>query len=297
MARNLDLTGSVSKSYNYPEKIGSYSDYYTGTCTRQGYALPKVIGIKALRANVVYKDVLTNEFIENFRKHVERWVTFDHANVARCYGYALDCGPMPAIVMDYYHEGNIMQHIKAKHPSFEEKIKMVRDVAEGLGYLHALKPPVVHGDLRAANIFVTKKGRAVIADYELAYIIPSKDYAGHVFEENTRWLAPELLYEDNSTCTAASDVFAFAMTVIEITTNGIPFASKLDSVVLRLRDGDRRPDLPAEVLGCTWLSKLVQRCWDEEPSARPTASRIVNVFIVRPYSLLTFIGRLTQLCT
>ncbi|KAK2461109.1 hypothetical protein APHAL10511_006888 [Amanita phalloides] len=275
---HFNLSGLLSKKHEYPEKIGRNSDFYTGICTKRSYGLPEVIGIKVLRANVVCK-VFTDEFTETFKRHTQRWVTFNHANVARCYGYALDFGLMPAIIMDYYSEGEIMKYMKAKCSSFEQKIKMIRDVAEGLCYLHTLKPPVVHGDLRAANIFVTKTGRAVIADYELGYMIPSRDYTCCVFEENTGWLAPELLLADNPTCTTATDIFALAMTIVEITSNVVPFGSKRSAVVQRLGDKDRRPDLPAEVLGSTWLSELVQRCWNEEPLARPKASGIVDIFV------------------
>ncbi|KAK2467704.1 hypothetical protein APHAL10511_000298 [Amanita phalloides] len=284
---NLDLSELLSKTSVFPERQGKYSDFYTGKCTMQGLVLPKLIGIKALRANCVYKELLAGGFTERFKKHAEGWAAFNHVNVARCYGYALDCGPMPAIIMDYYSEGNIMQYIKMKLPSFKEKIGMVLDIAEGLDYLHTLKPPVLHGDLRAANVFITDSKRAVIADYELGFIIPAQGSRGYGFEDNARWLASELLndYEDTLTCTTASDVFAFAMTVIEIFAEEIPFAANTLDDVLRLRDKGQRPDLPIEILACTWFSELVQTCWAEEPTARPTSAGIIHVLSTRLLSI------------
>jgi hypothetical protein len=33
-------------------------------------------------------------------------------------------------------------------------LRVLRGMARGLGYLHACRPPMVHGDVRAANILV-----------------------------------------------------------------------------------------------------------------------------------------------
>ena len=34
-------------------------------------------------------------------------MTYAHENIAECYGYARDCGPLPALIMKYYPKGNI----------------------------------------------------------------------------------------------------------------------------------------------------------------------------------------------
>lgn len=47
-------------------------------------------------------------------------------------------------------------------------IQIVRDVAQGLRFLHASKPPILHGDLKAKNILIDSRFRAKVADFGLS---------------------------------------------------------------------------------------------------------------------------------
>jgi len=62
-----------------------------------------------------------------------------------------------------------------------------------------------------ANIFVDDERNAVIADYQLVYVGDSGDAISY---EPARWMAPEL--SEGSDYTKAIDMFAFAMTIIEV---------------------------------------------------------------------------------
>jgi len=99
-----------------------------------------------------------------------------------------------------------------------------------------------------------------------------------------RWTAPELISSfDNRDYngpdyTTASDAFAFGMTAIEVFTGKVPFASvKDDQEVWRKISEGERPEIPLEITEeLPWLAELLRQCWNQDPSARPSATEIKN---------------------
>jgi hypothetical protein len=78
-----------------------------------------------------------------------------------------------------------------------------------------------------------------------------------------------------------ADVFGFGMLAIEIFTGKVPFAeSSVPGAVDQILGG-KRPALPqnAEDIGLTaqrWA--LLQRCWESDPTARPTMKEVVRMW-------------------
>ena len=107
------------------------------------------------------------------------------------------------------------------------------DVAEGLRFLHSRN--IVHGDLRGvrnspkrcsttlpvtvqSNVLVDGAGRARITDFSQATVVQNPDSMRVVPGDQgntTQWTAPEILNE-TGTYSKASDVFSFAMIMIEV---------------------------------------------------------------------------------
>jgi serine/threonine protein kinase len=44
-------------------------------------------------------------------------------------------------------------------------IPLLGHVCQGLSFLHAASPQIIHGDLKAANVLVDSKFRAKVADF------------------------------------------------------------------------------------------------------------------------------------
>ena len=81
--------------------------------------------------------------------------------------------------------------------------------------------PFAETVLRQANVFVDKERNAVIADYELVHVGDSRKFAGYEPRAAARWMAPELSdsagsENESPDYSIATDIFAFAMTVIEV---------------------------------------------------------------------------------
>ena len=61
-----------------------------------------------------------------------------------------------SIVMEYFENGCLKQFESKymKCDCWARKVKMVQDIAYGMNYLHTLKPPIIHRDLKLENVFV-----------------------------------------------------------------------------------------------------------------------------------------------
>ncbi|KAF8634522.1 hypothetical protein AX17_004195 [Amanita inopinata Kibby_2008] len=303
----LNLTGLCTKLEEFPVKYGQYSDLFPGSLKARGTQSTTHVAIKVLRGGRTDDEVAQTELKEKLVGHGQRWQEFDHPNVAKFYGLAFDQGLMPALILDYYHKGGILQYLNDNSVSTQERLVLVRDIAAGLDYLHTLNPPIVHGDIRGANIFVHDGPRAVISDYELVMIINAQEFTSYKPAGAARWIAPELTTSADDEdyggpkYSLQSDVFAFAMTAIEVFTGQVPFASrKQDLAVLRLICNGKRPDIPEEMQKYPTLSKLVETCWDADPLTRPPSNELIETLnsIMEPpaqsysfWGLPNFLGR------
>mmetsp|Transcript_13196 Transcript_13196/g.31643 ORF Transcript_13196/g.31643 Transcript_13196/m.31643 type:complete len:107 (+) Transcript_13196:2062-2382(+) len=80
-------------------------------------------------------------------------------------------------------------------------MQIVRDIAQGLRFLHASKPPILHRDLKARNILIDARFRAKVADFGLA----TKNKPG--LRGTPYWMAPEYL-TGKTEYTRACDIYA-----------------------------------------------------------------------------------------
>ncbi|KAH7716781.1 glutathione S-transferase [Aphelenchoides avenae] len=103
-----------------------------------------------------------------------------------------------------------------------------RDIAAGMKYLHDQNPPLLHRDLKCANILLTDANEKTlkICDFGLSVIGASKSRGE---EGTTQWMAPELfnsrLLEDGAhKYTTSSDVFAYGACLYELLTYQLPYS-------------------------------------------------------------------------
>ena len=121
------------------------------------------------------------------------------------------------LVMEYMDHGSLydLLHNATVVIDGELVLPILRDVTQGVRFLHAAKPQVIHGDLKAQNILVDSNFRAKVTDFGFS----QKKRLGVM--GTPFWMAPELLrgqVENN----AASDVYAFGMILYEVYSREIP---------------------------------------------------------------------------
>ena len=95
-------------------------------------------------------------------------------------------------------------------------IGYLEQAAEALEHLHAHDPPVVHGDVKPANLILTSSGRVVLVDFGL-----SSTPADEQRRAGTAgFVAPEVAA--GARPTAAADVYSFAATALALLTGERP---------------------------------------------------------------------------
>ncbi|KAG6823173.1 hypothetical protein H0H92_011165, partial [Tricholoma furcatifolium] len=140
---------------------------------------------------------------------------------------------------------------------------------------------IVHGDLKGPNILVNDSGRAVIADFGMASILPSR--GGTI-----NYTAPEIL-EQGAFNRKETDMYASACVGYEIFVGKTPFANLTPWLIAQMVLAGYRPGRPSNsspswnAWGLTeniWA--LFVMCWAADPSKRPTIDVALQRLVQAP---------------
>jgi hypothetical protein len=128
------------------------------------------------------------------------------------------------LVMDWV-EGTTLADVLAEAGEgdglpLDDVVHYLAQVAEALDHLHRHQPPVVHGDIKPANVIVTPEGKAVVVDFGISHrehagTMPALAPAG-----TAGYAAPEVA--GGAAPTPASDVFSLAATAFALLTGRPP---------------------------------------------------------------------------
>jgi serine/threonine protein kinase len=162
---------------------------------------------------------LTAEMRERFNREAAICRELSHPNLVQVY----DCGEADGVLyqaMELLHGADLSKVLAERRPlSWEEKIGIMEQVCDGLGYAHARG--LVHRDIKPANLFLETSGRVRILDFGMARVAASNlTQAGSALGTLT-YMAPEQIRGE--TCTAATDVFAAGIVFYELATGKHPF--------------------------------------------------------------------------
>ena len=158
-------------------------------------------------------------------------------------------------------------------PPFElsKALDIMLQIGDGLNFLHQNKTS--HRDLKSSNVLVTIEPDLVVKICDLGLAKLKETSASQSVQTpntgTTPWRAPELF--GTAGCWADPrkvDVWGFALICAHILTGKPPFESVRNCKIYKeITTRGKRPDLPSTVPGA--LVKLLQACWERDPSKRP----------------------------
>ncbi|TFK47968.1 kinase-like protein, partial [Heliocybe sulcata] len=210
------------------------------------------------------------------RKALLPWTTMGHPNIVPLIGVAYSIPHIISVVTPYYEAGNVVSYLQKNDK--QPLVKLVRDAAAGLQYLHSKS--VLHKDLCGTKVLVDPGGHARLTEIGLGPVLVNHAFTTVNMAGVARWQAPEVILDaeddPNGPYTKASDVYAFAMLIVEMITLERPFSHQRSDtgVVLKAVQGDRprKPDNLDETQLKLWT--LAERCWAPEPGQRPDMTEV-----------------------
>ena len=225
--------------------------------------------------------------MDELEKEVSIMTNLRHPNIVALFGIIRY---PPAIVEEYCARGSLFsvlqRHAKPGVPSLQWRVRLrlALGAACGMCYLHNCTPPVIHRDLKSANLMVDASFRVKVGDFNLSRVTAANRATGNsvstsVNLHSPRWSAPEVL--DTGDYSKASDVYSFGIVLWEILTLQLPWAEWSHWQVLHaVIELEERPEIPADVSprfhALDKFIQLMRLCWSQKSVDRPTFETIIQ---------------------
>lgn len=197
------------------------------------------------------------------------------------------------LVYDYMANGSLDKFLFEEPKmilNWEQRFKIIKDVASGLLYLHeGYEQVVIHRDVKASNVLLDEELNGRLSDFGLARL-----YEHGANPNTTRvvgtlgYLAPEL--PRTGKATESSDVYAFGALLLEVVCGRRPIEPKalpeelvlVDLVWEKFREGRALDVIDPKLNGeyneseVMMVIKLGLMCSHNAPIARPSMRQVVR---------------------
>ncbi|KAG6697433.1 hypothetical protein I3842_09G198500 [Carya illinoinensis] len=215
-----------------------------------------------------------------------------HRNLVQLLGWCRRRGDL-LLVYDFMANGSLDKFLFDEPITvlnWEQRFKIIKDVASGLLYLHeGYEQVVIHRDIKASNVLLDTELNGRIGDFGLARLYEHGSYPSTTRVVGTiGYLAPEL--PRTGKATTSSDVFAFGALLLEVACGRRPTEQNatpeelvlVDWVWDRFIEGkvldviDTKLNGKYEEAEVVMVLKLGLMCSSNTPMARPRMRQVVR---------------------
>uniref|UniRef100_N1QVW2 Putative LRR receptor-like serine/threonine-protein kinase n=1 Tax=Aegilops tauschii TaxID=37682 RepID=N1QVW2_AEGTA len=212
----------------------------------------------------------SNQGVRQFLAEAQVLSRIHHKNLVSMIGYCKD-GEQMALVYEYMPEGTLQEHIA------------------GLEYLHkGCNPPLIHMDVKTANILLNERLEAKIADFGLSKAFNCHDDT-HI---STNTIAGTHGYKDpeysrTGQASTKSDVYSFGVVLLELVTGKPAILPDTEPISIinwarqRLARGDIEGVVDTRMQGdhdinAVWkATEIALKCTEQVPLQRPSMAEVV----------------------
>jgi len=240
--------------------VGSFGEVYKAKWQGADVAVKKF-----------FRQQASDQLLLELRKESVIMSRLRHPNILLFIG-ACVIPPNLCIVTEYMPGGNVAKllHNRSVAIPWVTRLKMIKQVALGMNYLHNFKQPFIHRDLTSYNLLVDKGYNVKIGDFGLSRI--KANNATMTRCGTAAWTAPEIL--KGLEYSEKSDIYSFGIILWEFLTRKKPFKSMQSVKISQLVTQGARPRIPDGTPAA--YKALMVGCWQTNPDLRPSFAHIVD---------------------
>ncbi|KAI3452172.1 hypothetical protein Pfo_008837 [Paulownia fortunei] len=253
---------------------GSFGPVYKATMPAG-----EVVAVKVLASN-------SKQGEKEFQTEVSLLARLHHRNLVNLVGYCVDKGQR-MLVYEYMSNGSLeklLYNDEEQVLSWEDRLQIALDISHGIEYLHdGAVPPVIHRDLKSANILLDHSMRAKVADFGLS---KEEVFDGHSSGLKGTYGYIDPVYISTNNFTTKSDVYSFGIILFELITAIHPHQNLMEYVNLAAMSPDGVDEIidtkivgtcnPEEVRN---LAKIAHRCLHKRPRKRLSIGEVSQAII------------------
>jgi tRNA A-37 threonylcarbamoyl transferase component Bud32 len=188
---------------------------------------------------------------ELFEREARLLLKLEHPQIARVVDHVHESG-RDYLVLEYIPGQSLRQVVKRSGPQDEQTVlRWTGEIANILGYLHGLEPPIIHRDLTPDNLVLKDDGTVALIDFGAA-----NEYVGAATGTligKQAYMSPE---QFRGKASPASDIYALGGTLHFLLTGQDPEALSVSHPRVQ------RPDLSPDI------DNFVSMCTEEEEDSR-----------------------------
>lgn len=190
------------------------------------------VAIKVLRQSFHNNTVA----LEKFQFEANQYLYLNHPNIVTLKGFNFT---PPYLVMEFIEGDTLDEYLKKNYPQGMPQvlaIQLMIQIADAIHYAHLRQFPVLHLDLKPANIMIRPDGIIKVIDFGISrntsQINPS------MFVGSPYFMSPEQV--NNANVTQLSDIYSLGITLFYLLKGKAPFDPKLniDEVFAKKLDGN-----------------------------------------------------------